>query len=275
MASGGMVESPADLLPCPPNDPDHGWELAQIREPCRRLDDLILKPDVLDLIRALAHEVSQWGRLDSHGIPRRRRLLFYGPPGCGKTSAAEALAHELAIPFAVVQLDAIVSSYLGQTSANLRKIFEFAEKNQAVILFDEFDALGRQRDDPAEHGEIKRVVNSFLQMLDGYSGPSILIAATNHEKILDRALWRRFDIVLGFALPTVHEIRALLRRLLQHVRGEPLQIEEMATHMKGLPHAAIEAVVWSAIRTAVLDGRKKVTQSDLNEGILAAKQRPW
>ena len=275
VANGAVLDAEVLALPTVPKDPDHGWELARVREPERRLDELVLKSAALDQIREVAKEVSNRARLDAHGVPRRNRLLFYGPPGCGKTSAAEALAFELQCPFVVVRLDSLVSSYLGQTAANLRRVFEFAEQQRSVVLFDEFDALGRQRDDPAEHGEIKRVVNSFLQLLDAYSGRSILIAATNHEEILDRALWRRFDLVLGFDPPTVHQIRALLRHLLQHVRGEPIAIEKAATRLKGLPHAAVEAAVWSAVRSALLDGRKRVTQDDLDEAIVAAKQRPW
>ncbi len=116
------------------------------------------------------------------------------------------------------------------------------------MLFDEFDALGRERNDPSEHGEIKRVVNSFLQLLDGYTGPAMLIAATNHEEILDRALWRRFDEVVEFPLPTVREIRMLLGRGLKHMKSEPLPIDEMGTKLRGLPHAAVEATAWTAIR---------------------------
>ena len=118
-------------------------------------------------------------------MPRRNRVIFCGPPGCGKTSAAEALAAELGVPLVVVRLDAIVSSYLGQTAGNLRRIFDYASTARWVVLFDEFDALGRERSDPSEHGEIKRVVNSFLQLLDSYTGPGLLVAATNHEETLD------------------------------------------------------------------------------------------
>ena len=159
------------------------------------------------------------------GVPRRNQVIFWGPPGCGKTSAAEALAAELGVPLVVVRLDAIVSSYLGQTAGNLRRIFDYADSGRWVVLFDEFDALGRERSDPSEHGEIKRVVNSFLQLLDSYTGPGLLVAATNHEETLDRGLWRRFDEVVEFPLPTVKEIRTLLRRGLKHLRAERLRID--------------------------------------------------
>lgn len=259
----------------PPTDPDHGWDLASVRRPQRYLDDLVLRPSVHHSLLEIAKEVPQWNRLAELGVPRRNRLLFHGAPGCGKTSAAEALAAELGVPLVVVRLDAIISSYLGQTSGNLRRIFEFASSAQWVVLFDEFDALGRRRDDPSEHGEIKRVVNSFLQLLDDYSGPSILVAATNHEDILDRALWRRFDEIIEFPRPTVKETRALLRRRLQHLREGPLPIDAVGTKLRGLPHAAVEATVWAAARRALGENRSKISTADLNAAADKVKMRPW
>jgi len=145
-----------------------------------------------------------------HGFQPATKLLFCGPPGCGKTLCAEIIASELGLPLLYTRFDAIVSSYLGETAANLRKVFEYASSSRWVVLFDEFDAIGKARDDAAEHGELKRVINSFLQLLDGFTAPSILIAATNHEQLLDPALWRRFDEILVFPRPSVHEIRSLL-----------------------------------------------------------------
>ncbi len=262
------------LVP-PPTDPDQGWDLATVQHPGRYLGNLVLRPAVRSTLTELAKEVPEWGRLEALGVPRRNRVIFYGPPGCGKTSAAEALAAELGVPLVVVRLDAIVSSYLGQTAGNLRRIFEYASSAQWVVLFDEFDALGRERSDPSEHGEIKRVVNSFLQLLDSYTGPGLLIAATNHEETLDRGLWRRFDEVVEFPMPTAREIRSLLRRGLKHVRAEPLPIDEMGIELRGLPHAAVEATAWTAIRIAVRDNRSTVTVCDLIDAVSATKRRRW
>lgn len=277
LASGESIHvgtGDVTLVP-PPVDPDHGWELASVRRPERYLTDLVLRPNVRDTIASIAREVPEWDKYEAVGIPRRNRLLFHGPPGCGKTSAAEALAAELGVPLVVVRLDAIVSSYLGQTAANLRRIFEYATAAQWVVLFDEFDALGRQRDDAGEHGEIKRVVNSFLQLLDDYRGPSVLVAATNHDEILDRALWRRFDEVVEFPNPTVAEIQLLLRSRLQHVTRGQLPISDVARQLKGLPHAAVEATVWAAMRNSIQSGRKNVSREDLNEAAAHTKRRPW
>src|SRR5690606_16472912 len=165
---------------------------------------------VSDAITSIAAERTHAKLLADHGIPLRRRVLFWGPPGCGKTSAAEALAAEMGVPLVVVRLDSLISSYLGETASNLRRIIEYAHQGRWVVLFDEFDAIGRLRDDPTEHGEIKRVVNASLQMLDQYDGPSTFVAATNHEGLLDTALWRRFDEVVVFRPPTAHQLRHML-----------------------------------------------------------------
>jgi SpoVK/Ycf46/Vps4 family AAA+-type ATPase len=277
LASGETVnvgQGDVALVP-PPTDPDHGWDLASVQHPRRYLNDLVLRPQLRQSLADIAAEVPEWGKLEALGVPRRNRFLFFGEPGCGKTSAAEALASELGVPLVVVRLDAIVSSYLGQTAANLRRLFDYARSAQWVVLFDEFDALGRRRDDPSEHGEIKRVVNSFLQLLDDYHGPSLLVAATNHDEILDRALWRRFDDVVEFPSPTLKEREALLRRQLQHVRQGRLPVEDSARSLKGLPHAAVEATVWTAIRLAVRAGRSQVTSEDLVEAVALTRRRPW
>ena len=269
------VGSMALAMPEPPTDRDGGWPLADIREPTRNLDDLVV-PDLLsDELRHLCKEVARWDELDAAGIPRRQRVLLHGPPGCGKTSAAEAIAAELMAPLAIVRLDAVVSSYLGETAANLRRIFEFASGGRWVLFFDEFDALGRSRDDPTEHGEIKRMVNAVLQMLDAYRGPSLLVAATNHEGALDTAVWRRFDAVYELPRPSVHQLRAVLRRRVAALPHRGLDIDAAASRLKGLPHAAAEQAAWDAARRALLDDRTQIHGRDLTAAIEGVRRRPW
>lgn len=266
--------SPA-ALPPPPLDQESDWPLVEVRHPRRYLRDLVLAPATLDRLEQLAAEVPVWPRLVAAGVPQRRRALFYGPPGCGKSSGAEALATEIGVPLVVVRLDSVISSYLGQTASNLRRIMEYANAAPWVVLFDEFDALGRVRDDPTEHGEIKRVVNAFLQMLDTYDGPSLLIAATNHERLLDPALWRRFDEVIRFPTPTVHQTRALLRKRLGRVPHHGLDIDGAASRLKGLPHAAAESAAWGAQRRAIMGERDRVGSSDLRAAVQDVLGRPW
>jgi ATPase family associated with various cellular activities (AAA) len=263
------------VLPEPPTDREGDWPLAQVRRPGYCLSDLVISGSVSSVLEGLIAETGRWSDLDRHCLPRRQRILFQGPPGCGKTSAAEALASELGRPFVVVSLDAVVSSYLGETASNLRRVLDFADKMPFVMLFDEFDALGRSRDDPAEHGEMKRLVTTFLQMADKYRGPSILIAATNHPGLLDPALWRRFDEVLTFAMPSVHELRQVLRLRLRSVPHSGVSIERYASALKGFPHAAAEKLAIDARRGAVIDGRSAVTQADLDEALAHVTTRPW
>jgi len=273
--SSRAVVAPSVALPEPPRDREGEWPLAQVRHAERAFDDLVLGGPLVDRLRTLADEYRRWEEIDRRGIPRRQRILFHGPPGCGKTSAAEAVATEIGLPLVVVRIDAVVSSYLGETASNLHRIFEFVSQGSWVLLFDEFDALGKARDDPTEHGEIKRVITAFLQMLDAFRGPSLLIAATNHEHLLDPALWRRFDDVLEFPRATVHQSRRLLRRRLRAVRHEGLEIDASASRMKGKPHAAIEKAAWDAVRFAVLDDRDVVEQRDLDRAVADALARPW
>lgn len=277
LVSGGGQLDPGStvVVPTPPKDREGEWDLGEVREPDRLLDELILHRNLADAFENITEEVRQWPSLDAAGIPRRQRLLLQGPPGCGKTTAAEALASELGRPLLVVRLDAVVSSYLGETASNLRRIFDYADQAPFVVLFDEFDALGRSRDDASEHGEMKRVVTAFLQMTDRYRGPSLLLAATNHPKLLDEALWRRFDEVLTFALPTVHQVRRLLRLRLRSVAHTGLEIDRYASALKGLPHAAAEKLIIDARRNAVLRGSPIVEHADVETALPAITSRPW
>jgi SpoVK/Ycf46/Vps4 family AAA+-type ATPase len=189
--------------------------------------------------------------------------LFCGPPGCGKTVTAEAIAGELGLPLIYARFDSVISSYLGRTSANLRSIFDFALQGSYVILFDEFDAVGKSRNDMGDHGELKRVVNSFLQLLDSFESDNILIAATNHESLLDSALWRRFDEVLFFDLPTKEQIAELIRMKLAGFPHTPIgKNQEVIDLMVGFSHADVERTCLEAIKHAILSNRRQVNEKD-------------
>lgn len=276
VSGGGALDTNSPLvLPPPPKDREGEWDLGEVKDPEHLLDDLVLDAKVAKTLSGISNEVSHWPSLDAAGIPRRRRILFEGPPGCGKTTAAEALAAELGRPFLLVRLDAVVSSYLGETASNLRRILDYANQAPFVVLFDEFDALGRTRDDQSELGEMKRVVTSFLQMTDRYTGPSILLAATNHSGLLDQALWRRFDEVIHFRKPTVHEIRRLLRLRLRNSPHTHIDIDRIASSMKGLPHAAVEKLVADARRESFLRGSSSVDAEDFDAVLSSVISRPW
>ena len=153
--------------------------------------------------------------------------MFCGPSGCGKTLTAEVIAGELGRPLTIVRTDSVVSSFLGETAANLRRVFDFVSASPLVALFDEFDALGKEREDASEHGELRLVVNAVLQMLDAYDGRSLVIAATNHEQLLDSAIWRRFEEVLFLKPPTPAQLLRLLTIKLRGVRYD-LDINDLA-----------------------------------------------
>lgn len=267
----GRAETPgtppflADRLP---KDKERGLPLLQVREPVRLLDDVVLSDENRSLVDELLTEHHRSELLRSHGLYPADRLLFCGPPGCGKTITAEIVAGELALPLAIVRIDSVMSSYLGETAANLRQVFDFITTYPLVVLFDEFDALAKERSDASDHGELKRVVNAFLQMLDGYRGKSLLIAATNHERILDTAIWRRFDEVLVFDPPNQEQVKRLLAIKLRGVRRQfETDDGDIIGLFKGMSHADVERVLRRAVKDMVLTGAEFLTRRNVEAAI--------
>ena len=237
-----------------PEDRERGTPLLSLREPMSRLEDIVLSPENLSLIEGIIQEHNRIEVLRAHGLRPSDRLLLFGPPGCGKTLTAEIIASELGRPFAVVRVDSIVSSFLGETAANIRKLFDFAESSPLVMLFDEFDALGKDREDSLEHGELRRVVNNLLQMLEDYNGRSIIIAATNHDGLLDGAVWRRFEEVLLLQPPTKPQLVKLLKLKLRGVRHNFDPADFVACDcFSGASHADVERVARRAVKEMVLE----------------------
>ncbi|MDP9364580.1 MAG: ATP-binding protein [Chloroflexota bacterium] len=242
----------------PPQDPDRRTPLLQIKRPDRYLDDLVLAPGVRASLVRVMEEFSGWEILEANGLRPVRHILFCGPPGCGKTAAAEAMACELSLPLLYVRFDSVVSSLLGETSANLRRVFDYAQRGQWVVLFDEFDAIGRSRDDLSEHGEIKRVVNSYLQMMDGFAGRSLVVAATNFENALDPAIWRRFDDVVRFERPTVEQVMQLVRMRLRPLRFGDADVVRIADELTGAAFSDVERVCLDVRKACALAGNRTV-----------------
>ena len=265
---------PAAMAP-PPMDRDGEVPLATVTWSQRTLSTLTLPPSLDGKLRELLREVAHWEDLDRAGVPRRQRLLLHGPPGCGKTSVASALARELGAPLAIVRVDSIMSSYLGETGGNLRRVFDYAARERVVLLFNEFDAVGKERDDPSDHGELRRVVNAVLQMMEDYVGPSLLVAATNHPGTLDSAVWRRFDEVLEVPMPTVHQLQRVMTRILLGHTDDTVDLQQTALQLKGLPHAAAEKIAFDARRQALLEGRGMATSSDVERAVADASKRRW
>ena len=250
-----------------PMDGERRTPLLTIRTPDRYFNDLVLRPDTRSTFDRIMNEVRGWDVLEANALTPARRLLFCGPSGCGKTAAAEALSAELGLPMLYVRFDSVVSSLLGETAANLRKVFDYASRGQWVMFFDEFDAIGRSRDDVTEHGEIKRVVNSFLQLLDGFEGRSVVIAATNFEQVLDPAIWRRFDEVVRFELPTREFLEALVVLRLRPLRSQKKQIGDLVDALVEATFADAERVCFDARKRCALDGSSSLRQADIEAAI--------
>lgn len=178
------------------------------------------------------------------------------------------------LPFAVVRIESVISSYLGETAANLRKIFDFIDSTPMIVLFDEFDALAKERSDSGDHGELKRVVNTVLQMMDAYMGKSLLIAATNHEVILDEAIWRRFEEVLLFEMPDQNHIRKLLSVKLRGVRCEFSTDDiDVAQLFNGMSHADLERILRRAIKDMILCGQEFLRKTHIKKALEREKAR--
>lgn len=250
-----------------PRDRERDFPLVDVSHPDFGWERLVVRPETSRVLQRVAEESRRRDVLLGAGLSPTQRLLFYGPPGCGKTLAGSVLAGILNRPLITVRFDAVVSSYLGETAANLRRVFEFVAHESYVVLFDEFDAIGKDRDNPFEHGELKRVVNSLLQLLDAAKGPSVLVAATNHEGLLDSAVWRRFDAVLQFDLPGPQDRQLLLRSFLRGFFSSELRIDLLARRLERATGADIERVCIAAARLAVMDLRTRVQQADFDAAI--------
>lgn len=178
-----------------------------------RLEDVMLRADNRRVLLALIDEIKHGTYLSSKGIRPRCKLLFVGPPGCGKSFTAQAIANELRLPHYVVRFDAVIGAYLGQTAIHLRELFRFASDTPCVLLFDEIDALGKQRGNPLDVGELDRIVIALMQELEFLETRGVVIATSNLPEHLDRALWRRFDLVVRFPQPTKSELASYARRM--------------------------------------------------------------
>src|SRR5580704_5756088 len=180
--------------------------------PRKRLEEIILPEASRRSVEQLIEEQQRADLLRAHGLEPRHRILLVGPPGTGKTSLAEAIAEAVAVPLFVVRYESMIGSYLGETAARLKRVFDYARITPCVLFFDEFDAIGKERGDTHETGEIKRVVTSLLMQIDELPSYTIVIAATNHAELLDRAVWRRFQLRLGFPAPDKKQIEIFLNR---------------------------------------------------------------
>ena len=220
--------------------------------PSVRENDLIVSADLATRIERVLIEFRNRRKLQSYGYANRRKLLLEGVPGTGKTLTASVIASELGLPLYTVQMDKLVSKFMGETSAKLRQVFESMYTDEGVYFFDEFDAIGSDRSFDNEVGEMRRILNSFLQFIEMDSSDSIIISATNNQKLLDKALFRRFDDVLHYDLPTRGEISKLYEYKLGCIAPYLMVSERLIDESLGLSHAEIVRVLDDAIKSSIL-----------------------
>jgi len=213
--------------------------LLSVSYPKSHLGEMVLDDILEGQLRRIIREQRQAAKILAHGLSPRRKLLLVGPPGTGKTMSAAVLAGELGLPLCQVRLDGLITKYMGETASKLRQVFEATDQTRGVYFFDEFDAIGSQRGLANDVGEIRRVLNSFLQMIEQDQSHSLIIAATNHPEILDHALFRRFDDVLHYELPDESRIAAVLKARLVRTAAKGVSWKRLAEAANGLSYAEV------------------------------------
>lgn len=238
-------------------------DLLEVTYPKVVLPQMILAEAIQTRLQRIITEQRHYPKIRSHGLTPRRKLLLVGPPGTGKTMTASALAGELGIPLFLVRLDRLITKFMGETAAKLRVIFEALKNARGIYFFDEFDAIGSQRGLMNDVGEIRRVLNSFLQMIDQDDSNSVIIAATNHPEILDYALFRRFDDVIEYELPSLMEVEKLLKNKLANFVSRNFNWTAISSTAHTLSYAEITRAAEEAIKDTIIHDHKNISEDSL------------
>jgi len=249
----------------PSDTQDH--KLFDIRKSKIKIENVILSDSNKEILQEILTNYKKKEILRRHGLSNDSRLILHGPPGTGKTLLAYAIAGELEIPIYHVYLDSLISSYLGETGKNLKAIFREASSEECVLLLDEFDAIAKHRDDSQELGELKRVVTVLLQNIDELSPDTILIAATNHDHLLDPAVWRRFDYILKMDALAAPQRKTLIQMILG---DNSVNIELLSQLSEGLSGAIIKQIVNKSLKKSILNNSHGNIENTLIENFLTA-----
>lgn len=225
----------------------------------KSFSNLIIKQEIKERLLQLISEFRQQEKLKQFGLNHKRKILLVGNPGTGKTMTASVIAHELKLPINTIQVDRLVTKFMGETSSKLRQIFDYMENNTGVYLFDEFDAIGGDRSLDNDIGEMRRVLNSFLQFIEQDNSNSIIVAATNNPQLLDNALFRRFDDVIYYENPENNDQITLIKNILGSFLSKTYNWDKINEHCKGLSHSEIDQACKNSIKTAILSDKNKVT----------------
>ncbi|NKC12755.1 MAG: AAA family ATPase [Gammaproteobacteria bacterium] len=247
-------------------------ELLTARYPQLRLNDLVLPEDTKDRLVRLIKEHRQSQKIRAYGLVPRRKVLLLGPPGTGKTMTSSVLTGELGLPLFIVRLDGLMTKYLGETAAKLRIVFQAIDRTRGVYLFDEFDSIGAKRGFGNDVGEIRRVLNSFLQLIELDNSDSLLIAATNHAELLDRALLRRFDDVIEYALPDAAQVAAVIKAKVSAFPTSRIVWNKVCEVAEGLSHGDIASACEDAVKHAIIHDKARLSQRNLTDALVERRR---
>lgn len=237
--------------------------LVLVHESTTSLASMVISSEISKRISRIIHEFRQQGKLKSYGLSHRRKILLVGSPGTGKTMTAHVLAKELNLPLFIIQVDQMVTKFMGETSAKLRLIFNLIQQERGVYLFDEFDAIGSKRSMDNDVGEMRRVLNAFLQFIEQDSSDSLIIAATNNPDLLDNALFRRFEDIINYSLPKREERELLMRNILNTFITSDFNWDVVLSESEGFSHAEIDFACRDAIKDAILSDKTEVGYPNL------------
>lgn len=266
----------ADSLSPIPVDAESRLDIVDVQYPSEFDQKLIFQSTVHNQLINFIEGIKHKEKIIKYGVDVQNSLILYGPPGCGKTSAAIFMANELQLPIVTARLDSMVSSLLGSTAKNIKKVFSYANDKPCILFLDEFDAIAKARDDSHELGELKRVVNSLLQNIDTFIGNNILIAATNHHELLDNAVWRRFSETIFIGSPGIDETKELIILYIKDYPNDFIddskKVNSLAELLRGISPSEIKNLCSTSIKNNIIRNEDSLTYQEFLYNVFCLKQ---